>query len=173
MDTKKPSGLKIPELKGLIEQRFLFHQLKDHKLQLTAKKANHKGVCSQEQAENLKKKFLLGIPVRTAAMSVIKNVLMKGGLGVEIIVSGKLRQQRAKSVKYKGGFLIHTGEPRRVYLDIAIRHIFLKQGIMGVKVKIMIPYNPNAIDGKGFGIPKQVPDVVTFISEKKADAELL
>lgn len=117
----------------------------------------------------MKKKLLLGVPVRTAALSVIKQMILKKAYGCEIIVSGKLRQQRAKSVKFKDGYMIHTGEPRRTYLDMATRHIFLKQGIIGVKVKIMLPYNSRAAEGKGFGIAKPMPDVVKFIDEKKEE----
>lgn len=166
MDHTKQSGIKIKELKGLIEQRYGLSALNDFTLKLTAKQTNHKGVNAQEQCEFMKKKLLLGVPVRTAALSVIKQILLKGGKGCEVIVSGKLRQQRAKSVKFKDGYMIHTGQPRKIFLDIATRHVFLKQGIIGVKVKIMLPYNPRAAEGKGFGIPKPLPDVITFNEEK-------
>lgn len=166
MDPTKQSGIKIKELKGLIEQRFGLSNNPDFQLKLTAKKTNHKGVNAQEQAEFMRKKLLLGVPVRTAALSVIRQMLLKQAKGCEILVSGKLRQQRAKTVKFKDGYMIHTGEPRKVFLDIAVRHIFLKQGMIGVKVKIMLPYNPRAADGKGFGIPKPLPDIITFVEEK-------
>lgn len=169
VDPTKQSGIKIKELKGLIEQRFNIVSNSDFQIRLTAKKALHKGVNSQEQCEYLKKRLLLGVPVRTAALSVIRQVLMKKAKGCEVIVSGKLRQQRAKSVKFKDGYMIHTGEPRNTYLDISYRHIFLKQGIIGVKVKIMLPYNPDAAEGKGFGIPQPLPDVITFVEEKKKE----
>lgn len=172
MDPTLKSGIIIKELKGLIEQRFNLTNNPDFSLKLTAKKTNHKGVNAQEQCEFLKKKLLLGVPVRTAALNVIRNMLMGNkAKGCEVIVSGKLRQQRAKSVKFKDGYIIHTGEPRRVFLDMATRHVFLKQGIIGVKVKIMMPYNPRAAEGKGFGIPKPLPDVITFVDESKKNEE--
>jgi small subunit ribosomal protein S3e len=166
VDPTKQSGIKIKELKGLIEQRFGLYGREDFQFKISAKKAIHRGINSQEQCEYFKKRLLLGVPVRTAALSIIKQMLIKGAKGCEVIVSGKLRQQRAKSVKFKDGYVIHTGEPRRVFLDISYRHIFLKQGIIGVKVKIMLPYNPKAADGKGFGIAKPLPDVITFIEDK-------
>jgi small subunit ribosomal protein S3e len=166
MDPTKQSGIKIKELKGVIEQRYGLTNNPDFSLKLTAKKVNHKGVNAQEQCEVMKKKLLLGMPVRSAALGVIKQMLAKNAKGCEIIVSGKLRQQRAKSVKFKAGYIIHTGQPRKVFLDIATRHVFLKQGIIGVKVKIMLPHNPRAAEGKGFGIPHPLPDVITFIEDK-------
>ena len=81
--------------------------------------------------------------------------------------SGKLRQQRAKSMKFKDGYLIHTGEPKRIFIDSAVRHIELRQGIMGVKVKIMLPYNARAGENRGFGVPHPLPDVITFHENKK------
>ena len=161
------SGFKINELRLLIEQRFGFNKGSEHKFTLTAKQTNHFGVCAQEQAEYLKSKLLLGIPVRSAAMNVIRNMLNKGAKGCEVIISGKLRQQRAKSMKFKDGYLIHTGEPKRIFIDSAVRHIELRQGIMGVKVKIMLPYNARAGENRGFGIPHPLPDVITFRENKK------
>ena len=169
MDQNKAAGIKIKQLKGLIEQRFGFNKTPDHKFTLTAKKTTHMGINAQEQAEFLKRRLLMGVPVRSAAMFVIRNMLNKGAKGCEVIISGKLRQQRAKSMKFKDGYLIHTGEPKRTFVDVAVRHIELRQGIMGVKVKIMIGYNPKAAYGRGFGIPHPLPDMITFKEEKNRD----
>ena len=173
MDPAKQSGIKIKELKGLIEQRFGFDRIPDHKFVLLAKKTTHGGLNAQEQAEYLKKRLLLGIPVRTAAQNVIRQMLSRGAKGCEVVVSGKLRQQRAKTMKFRDGYMIHSGQPRISYMDTAVRHIGLRQGIMGVKVRIMLPYNPLAAQGKGFGIGKPLPDVITFVEEKivKEEAE--
>jgi len=141
----------------------------DHKFLLVAKQTNHRGINAHEQAEYLKKRYLTGVPVRTGALAVIRNMLAKKAKGCEVIVSGKLRQQRAKSMKFRDGYMVHTGQPREMYIDTAVRHIFLRQGIIGVKVRIMLPYNPRAKDGKGFGIPTPLPDVIHFIEEKNKD----
>jgi small subunit ribosomal protein S3e len=162
-DQTKISGIKINQLKGLIEQRFGFTKNTNHKFSLAAKKATHYGVNAQEQAEYLKKRLASGIPVRSAAMYVIRNMLNKGAKGCEVIISGKLRQQRAKSMKFKDGYMIHTGEPKRVFIDTAVRHIELRQGIMGVKVKIMLPTN---LSGRGAGVPFTLPDTITFREDK-------
>ncbi len=103
LDQHSVHGIKINELKGLIEQRFGFANRKNHKFVLAAKRTNHMGVNGQEQCEYLKKRLLAGVPVRSAAMNVIRNVIRKGAKGCEVIISGKLRQQRAKSMKFKDG----------------------------------------------------------------------
>ena len=167
------NSIKVNELKGLIEQRFGFNSEKNpnHKFTLHLKRTYHRGIEAQEQAEHLKKRLLMGTPARSAAMNVIRNMLNKGAKGCEVIISGKLRQQRAKSMKYKDGFMIHTGQPAKTYISSAVRHLELKQGIMGIKVKIMLPYNPEANKGKGFGIPEPIPDVITFKEPKNEERE--
>ena len=171
MNTQAKTGIKINELKGLIEQRFGFNRNPDHKFSLFVKRTFHRGIEAQEQAEYLKKRLLMGTPARSAAMNVIRNMLNRGAKGCEVIISGKLRQQRAKSMKYKDGFMIHTGQPKKVYISAAVRHLELRQGIMGIKVKIMLPYNPEAASGKGFGIGQPLPDVITFKDKKEEEQQ--
>ena len=167
------NSIKVNELKGLIEQRFGFNSEKNqnHKFTLHLKRTYHRGIEAQEQAEHLKKRLLMGTPARSAAMNVIRNMLNKGAKGCEVIISGKLRQQRAKSMKYKDGFMIHTGQPKKVFISSAVRHLELKQGIMGIKVKIMLPYNPDVNKGKGFGVGEPLPDVITFKEQKNEERE--
>lgn len=68
-----------------------------------------------------------------------------GAIGAECIISGKLGQQRAKSMKYRAGYIISTGQPKNDFVDVAVRHCFFKQGMIGVKVKIFKPYDPTGI----------------------------
>ena len=166
------NSIKVNELRGLIEQRFGFNREgSNHKFSLHLKRTFHRGIEAQEQAEHLKKRLLMGTPARSAAMNVIRNMLNKGAKGCEVIISGKLRQQRAKSMKYKDGFMIHTGQPKKVFISSAVRHLELKQGIMGIKVKIMLPYNPEVNKGKGFGVGVPLPDVITFKEIKREGEE--
>ena len=51
-----------------------------------------------------------------------------GAKGIEVIVSGKLRGARAKSMKFVDGFMIHSGQPSSDYIDSAVRHVLLRQG---------------------------------------------
>ena len=54
------------------------------------------------------------------------------------MVSGKLRGQRAKSMKFVDGLMIHSGDPVNDYVDSACRHVLLRQGVLGIKVMINI-----------------------------------
>ena len=51
-----------------------------------------------------------------------------GAKGCTVIVSGKLRGQRAKSMKFTDGLMIHAGNPTRQYIDSAVTHVHLRQG---------------------------------------------
>jgi small subunit ribosomal protein S3e len=166
MDTTKSSSIKIKELELLIKQRYGFNRTNNMNFTLFVKRANHNGINAHEQAEYLKKRFMLGVPVRTGALSVIRQMLRKGAKGCEVIISGKLRQQRAKSMKFRDGYMVHTGEPKIYFMHTAVRHLEMRQGIIGIKVRIMLPYEPRSGDGKHFGCPRNLPDIVEFFDEK-------
>ena len=86
-----------------------------------------------------------------------------GAKGVEVVVAGKLRGQRAKAMKFRDGYMIKSGQGAREYNDYATRHIMMRQGIMGCRVKIMQPHDPKGIDG----VKAKMPDVVTVLEPKK------
>ena len=44
-----------------------------------------------------------------------------------VIVSGKLRAQRAKAIKFKDGYMMSSGQPVNEYIDSAVRHVLLRQ----------------------------------------------
>ena len=114
------------------------------------------------QAESLKFKLLGGLAVRRAAYGVIKFVMENGAKGVEVVVAGKLRGQRAKAMKFREGYMVKSGNSAREYNDYATRHIMMRQGIMGCRVKIMQPYDP---EGKN-GVTAKMSDIVVILQPK-------
>ena len=90
-----------------------------------------------------------------------------GAKGCEVVVSGKLRAARAKSMKFTDGFMIHSGQPAKDFIDSATRHVLLRQGVLGIKVKIMrassSPSDPTGEKAGGKGLP----DSVTIIEPKE------
>jgi len=129
---------KVRELKSLIEKRYNFND-EDNKIDLTIKAVNYdRNLCAAAQCENLKYKLVNGTPVRLSANNILNTVMRRGGAtGCEVIVSGKVRGQRAKSQKYRQGYIVSTGQPKLDFVDVAVRHVELRQGVLGVKVKIM------------------------------------
>lgn len=59
--------------------------------------------------------------------------------------------------------MIHSGQPARDFIDHATRHVLLRQGVLGIKVKIMRGADP---EGKA-GMQKALPDSVTVIEPKE------
>jgi len=80
-----------------------------------------------------------GVHYRRAGYWALNQTSEAGALGVEIIVSGKLRGRRAKYEKFRAGYLPKSGEPSTAYMRKTELHVQLKQGIFGVKVRIMPP----------------------------------
>ncbi|KAF5452955.1 hypothetical protein F2P56_027905 [Juglans regia] len=77
----------------------------------------------------------------------------------EVIVSGELRAQHAKSMKFKDGYMISSGQPVNEYIDSAVRHVLLRQVVLGIKVKILLDWDPK---GKLGPTTTPLPDLVTI-----------
>lgn len=153
-------GRRIRELTSIVQKRFNFAE---NTVELYAEKVNNRGLSAVAQAESLKYKLLAGMVVRRACYSVVRLVMESGAKGVEVVVSGKLRAARAKSMKFQDGFMIHSGQPAKDYIDYAVRHVLLRQGVLGVKVKIMHDWDPT---GK-LGPKNPLPDLVTILEPKE------
>ncbi|KAL2477400.1 40S ribosomal protein S3-1 [Forsythia ovata] len=99
-------GRRIRELTSVVQKGFKFPE---NSVELYAEKVNNRGLCAIAQAE-----------------FVIDN----GAKGCEVIVSGKLRAQRAKSTKFKDGYMISSGQLVKEYIDSAVSHVLLRQGVI-------------------------------------------
>jgi small subunit ribosomal protein S3 len=80
-----------------------------------------------------------GVHFRRAGFWALNQVMDAGALGAEIIISGKLRTERARFEKFRAGYMPRCGEPPLKYLRRAEVHVQLKPGIFGIRVKIMPP----------------------------------
>ena len=80
-----------------------------------------------------------GVHYRRAGFWGITQAMEAGALGIEIIISGKLRTDRARYEKFSEGYLPKSGEPPRQYLRKAELHVHLKPGTLGVKVALLPP----------------------------------
>ena len=59
--------------------------------------------------------------------------------------------------------MIHSGQPAKDFIDQATRHVLLRQGVLGIKVKSMRGSDP---EGKS-GPQKSLPDSVHIIEPKE------
>merc|ERR1711865_1173359 len=152
-------GRRIRELTSLVQKRFNFPE---GSVELYAEKVATRGLCAIAQCESLRYKLIGGLAVRRACYGVLRFIMESGAKGCEVVVSGKLRGQRAKAMKFVDGLMIHSGDPCNDYVDTACRHVLLRQGVLGIKVKIMLPWDPT---GK-MGPKKPLPDHVSIVEPK-------
>lgn len=153
-------GRRIRELTSLVQKRFNF---RENSVELFAEQVKNRGSCAMAQCESLRYKLLGGLPARRAAYGVLNFVMRNGATGCEVIISGKLRAQRAKVMKFRDGYLISNGDPAKHYIQRAARHVMMRQGVLGVKVNIMLSYDP---EGER-GTPVPMPDKILIHEPKE------
>merc|ERR1711871_174585 len=87
-------GRRIRELTSLVQKRFNFQS----DVELYAERVQNRAMCAIAQAESLRYKLLGGLAVRRACYGVVRYIMENGAKGCEVIISGKLRAQRAKAM---------------------------------------------------------------------------
>lgn len=109
-------------------------------------------------AEALRKSFLEAGTTRykRVIQSIMRDVKSAGGMGVMVKVSGKIKGLRAKSIKFFSGLLIQSGQPARDYIRTATSEAKCKQGVIGVKVSLMLPHDPEGIKGPSAILPDKI-----------------
>eukprot|EP00756_Hemistasia_phaeocysticola_P039982 Hpha_TRINITY_DN16841_c2_g4::TRINITY_DN16841_c2_g4_i1::g.149364::m.149364/K02985/RP-S3e, RPS3; small subunit ribosomal protein S3e len=153
-------GRRIRELTSVVQKRFRFPE---GGVELYAERVANRGLSAIAQAESLRYKLLGGLPIRRAAYGVMRFVMESEAKGIEVCVSGKIRGQRAKAMKFKDGYMKFSGDVPRDYVSSCTRHIHMRQGTLGLKVKIMLDWDPKGVTGP----TKPQPDVVTVYAPKE------
>jgi len=165
-DVLGDKGCRIRELTAMVQKRFKFPE---NSVELFAERVENRASCAMAQCESLRYKLLGLLPVRRACYGIVRFIMENGAKGCEVTVSGKMSAQRAKVMKFKDGYMISTGEPKNLYITEAKRNVLMKQGVMGLKVKIMLPHDP---EGKA-GVKTPLPDMITIYEPKEEEAPVL
>ncbi|KAG8869403.1 40S ribosomal protein S3 [Tulasnella sp. 331] len=131
-------GRRIRELTSLVQKRFKFPE---NSLELYAETVQNRGLP----------------PVAQACYGVLRFVMQSAAKSYEVVVSGKLRAARAKSMKFMDVFMILSGQTAKDYVDYVVRRVLLRQGVLGLKVK-MYGWDP---EGR-IGPRNPLPDTVTI-----------
>merc|ERR1712036_172196 len=159
-DVLGEKGRRIRELTSLVQKRFKFPE---GSVELYAERVNNRGLCAIAQCESVKFKLIGGLACRRACYGVVRFVMESGAKGCEVIVSGKLRGQRAKCMKFKDGYFVSSGQPCRDFVETASRHVLMRMGMIGISVKIMLPWDPSGKTGP----KKPLPDHVSIVEPKE------
>ena len=94
---------------------------------------------AQVMASRIAATLKRGVHFRRAGFWALTQIMEAGALGTEIIISGKLRTERARSEKFREGYVPKSGDPAIKFVRRAVVHTQLKPGIFGVRVSIMPP----------------------------------
>lgn len=78
---------------------------------------------------------------KVIAYKTLQQIMNSGALGAEIVLSGKLPSERAKSWRFAQGYLKKTGDPAKVVLR-ATSQATTMAGVVGIKVSILPPEAP-------------------------------
>ena len=78
---------------------------------------------------------------KVIAYRMLQEILKAGPLGVEIVLSGKLPSDRARTWRFSQGYLKKTGEPSKV-VDKAHSQAKTVSGVVGIEVSILPPDAP-------------------------------
>jgi len=127
-------GETIKELATVLEQKFRLPNPQISVAEIEVPELNAYVIASRVTSA-LKR----GVHFRRAGFWALQQVMEAGALGAEIIISGKLRTERARFEKFRDGYLPKSGDPVLRFLRRAELHVQLKPGIYGVKVHIMSP----------------------------------
>jgi len=126
-------GRNIKDLTDALQERYGFENLQIEVEEISIPELNPHIMASRIAAM-----LKAGRPFRRSAYMNLDKIMEAGAQGVEIIISGKIRGERAKSVRFAKGTITKCGEPaKQVLQGLAVAD--LKQGMMGIKVKIMPP----------------------------------
>lgn len=117
-------------------------------------------------ADKLASSLERGFQYRRAVYSVLRRIMEAGAKGTEITISGKLSSQRARYQKFKDGVVTKCGEPVKTFVREGTSPAFMKPGVMGVRVVIMLPGElPDKIKVKYPEIEQPVAQPVTVKPE--------
>ena len=113
-----------------------------------------------------------GVHFRRAGFWALNQVMEAGALGIEIVISGKLRTERARFEKFRAGYFPRCGEPALRYMKKAEAHVQLKPGIIGVRVKLMPPdaQFPDKIKITQELPPEEIEEKITEKEQKATEA---
>jgi small subunit ribosomal protein S3 len=77
-----------------------------------------------------------GTAFRRAAMWSLNTIMSAGALGVEVVISGKLRTERAHFEKHTVGIVPKSGDSSDKMVRTGLSHVLTKMGLMGIQLRI-------------------------------------
>ncbi len=141
--------------------------------QLEVKDLDNPRLNSRVMAGRLISQIQKGFHFRRAGYALVRRIMGAEARGCEITIKGKLTSQRARAEVFREGFVAKCGEPAKKYVHDTVMEVTMKQGVIGVHVKIMqpdaiLPDDAELIPGV-FGPPKE--EEIEIAEEEEEEIE--
>lgn len=128
-------GERINELTTVLKKRFKLENPHIEIAEITKSEFDAQ-IIADEIALSLER--LGSLKFKIIAYRMLQRIMAAGALGAEIILSGKLPSERAKSWRFASGYLKKTGDTAKI-VDKAQALGKTVAGVVGVKVAILSP----------------------------------
>ncbi|MFX0056755.1 MAG: 30S ribosomal protein S3 [Candidatus Hodarchaeota archaeon] len=125
-------GKRIQEITDVLQERFGLEMP-----QIEVEEVPNPDLDAQIMAERLAYSLDRGRHYRRAGYYILRKVIDAGARGVEIIISGKVTSQRARTQIFRAGTMSKSGQPAQEGVDKGVAQCIQKSGVLGVIVKIM------------------------------------
>lgn len=125
-------GSNIIELTRLLEEKFKLQNPQIAVSEIEVPELNARVMCSRI-ADAIQR----GIHFRRTGFWALNQVMRAGAIGAEIVIRGKLTSQRHRYEKYREGYMVRSGDPALKNVRSAVVSVQLKQGLIGISVKII------------------------------------
>ncbi|MFH0748469.1 MAG: 30S ribosomal protein S3 [Candidatus Bathyarchaeota archaeon] len=127
-------GENIRELTRVIEEKF-----KLSNPQIAVSEVEVPELNARIMASRITEALQRGTHFRRTGFWALTQIMRAGALGAEIVIRGKLTSQRHRYEKYKAGYIPRSGNPALQNTRVAIVNVKLRQGLLGINVKIIPP----------------------------------
>ena len=124
-------GTGIKDLMARLEQKFGLQNPQISVLEVTNPELNPDIMCNR-----IAQLIERGTAFRRASMWSLNTIMNSGALGVEVIISGKLRTERAHFEKHTIGVVPKSGDVAGHIVRTGITRVLTKMGLMGIQLRI-------------------------------------
>jgi small subunit ribosomal protein S3 len=125
-------GKRIQEITDVLHDRFGLEMP-----QIEVEEVPNPDLNAQIMAERLAYSLDRGRHYRRAGYYILRKIMDSGAKGTEIIVSGKVTSQRARTTVFRAGTMSKSGQPAQEGVDRGVAQCIQKSGTLGIIVKIM------------------------------------
>jgi len=124
-------GTGIKDLMAKLEQKFGLQNPQISVLKVTQPELNPH-IMSNRIAQLIER----GTAFRRASMWSLNTIMNSGALGVEVVISGKLRTERAHFEKHTIGVVPKSGDIAGHIVTTGMSSVLTKMGLMGIQLRI-------------------------------------